>query len=445
MKKMQYLRTWLVIALVVTIIGSVTGGTLAWFTDTVTSEKNVIQAGNLKLSVEYYDAEAEEWYEVKEDTKLFNENALYEPGYTELVFLRIKNAGNLALKYKVALSVVDTVIGESVLGNKIYLSEYMQVGTLVQNEISSSLGDLNMFEYMLAAYKNRSQALAAVSAVNGSSTGLLNLRDKDDANLLHLAAVESQLLPGDENALIMPVVLHMPTYVDNQANHVPGTAAPQMEIGLHIVATQYTEEMDSFDNQYDVNATYPLIEVVDPNMPKAAVSELEGTELEVDCVDELMGVSIENVIGFPVLKGGYELDFGLKFATTESIDDLDGVDYRNWTVDFELASTKPLYADDTESRITLAGFYPFAELAETGDWIAFKITGVDVPANEFQRIVGIYDANITYKQVVEAVGEFKCGVIVDTDYFAGETLTLKLCMYEPDGTRHVIKTFEKTF
>ena len=39
---------------------------------------------------------------VNDTTKLFEESALWEPGRTEVVYLRVKNAGNLALKYKKA-------------------------------------------------------------------------------------------------------------------------------------------------------------------------------------------------------------------------------------------------------------------------------------------------------------------------------------------------------
>ena len=51
MKKMKYLRTWLVVALVVTIIGSLTGGTVAWFTDSVESTGNVIESGTLDVKL----------------------------------------------------------------------------------------------------------------------------------------------------------------------------------------------------------------------------------------------------------------------------------------------------------------------------------------------------------------------------------------------------------
>ena len=74
------------------------GTTYAWFTDSASSASNVITAGNLDVVLEYKTAWDDEWAPVEADTLLFNDEALYEPGYTEIVFLRVSNAGSLALK-----------------------------------------------------------------------------------------------------------------------------------------------------------------------------------------------------------------------------------------------------------------------------------------------------------------------------------------------------------
>ena len=66
------------------------GTTFAWFTDSAVSGNNIIKTGNLdmKLSWRPYGADhAEEWAEVTENTVLFGKDALYEPGYTEAVWL----------------------------------------------------------------------------------------------------------------------------------------------------------------------------------------------------------------------------------------------------------------------------------------------------------------------------------------------------------------------
>ena len=51
MKNMKFWRTALVATLVLTVMLSVTGGTIAWFTDEVKSELNTISAGNLDIEL----------------------------------------------------------------------------------------------------------------------------------------------------------------------------------------------------------------------------------------------------------------------------------------------------------------------------------------------------------------------------------------------------------
>ena len=61
------------------------GTTFAWFTDSVTSGKNKIVAGNLDVELEYataFDAEGNPtaWESVEDKTDLFKRDTLWEPG-----------------------------------------------------------------------------------------------------------------------------------------------------------------------------------------------------------------------------------------------------------------------------------------------------------------------------------------------------------------------------
>ena len=64
------------------------GTTYAWFTDSVTSTNNIIKSGNLDVELEYWDGA--EWKAVKADSPLFEEETLWEPGYTQVVYLRVE-------------------------------------------------------------------------------------------------------------------------------------------------------------------------------------------------------------------------------------------------------------------------------------------------------------------------------------------------------------------
>ena len=90
----------LALALVLLIsVGTLAGSTIAWFTDSVTSSGNKIQAGTLKVDLEL--KEGNEWISLKDEpsTVLFDYD-LWEPGYTQVETMKIVNEGSLALEYE---------------------------------------------------------------------------------------------------------------------------------------------------------------------------------------------------------------------------------------------------------------------------------------------------------------------------------------------------------
>ena len=82
------------------------GATFAWFTDTASTGVNKIQAGNLDVKL-MYSTDMKTWKEATNATQLFDDHALWEPGHTEVVYLKLVNNGNLALKYKVAITGIN--------------------------------------------------------------------------------------------------------------------------------------------------------------------------------------------------------------------------------------------------------------------------------------------------------------------------------------------------
>ena len=106
------------------------GTTFAWFTDTASTGVNKIVAGNLDIEVQYRTTADGEWKTLDNATDLFGaEGTLYEPGHTRVVELKITNAGNLALKYKIGMNVVSETAGTNKAGNPYKLSEYLKVAT----------------------------------------------------------------------------------------------------------------------------------------------------------------------------------------------------------------------------------------------------------------------------------------------------------------------------
>ena len=211
---------------IVLCIAMLIGTTYAWFTDTASTAVNKIQSGNLDVQLEY-SKDFSEWKNVTEDTKLFEDSTVWEPGRTEIVYLRVKNAGTLALKYTLGIYNLYNSTGKNVLGNKYRLSDYVKLGAAEAD----------------AAYADRAAAINAVDA----DAKLIS--DIDNSGM-----VGASLEPNDTK--IYALVLYMPTEVGNEAN--PKNKDPywaaKMSFGISVSATQAMSESDSFDNTYDEDA-----------------------------------------------------------------------------------------------------------------------------------------------------------------------------------------------
>ena len=224
-----------VMALVMCVVMLV-GTTFAWFTDTASTGVNKIQAGNLDIEVKY-TLDGENWNNLDGATDIF-QKGLWEPGHTEVVALKFKNNGNLALKYSINMNIVDETVGINKSGQEYKLSDYLKVKTLSQE--ASEIGDICIG----MAFSARNDGLGYTATANFKDATVL------DHDLF--------LAPGVVgNYLIMKV--YMPETVGNEANAISTGKAASIRFGLNVVATQVPYEKDSFGNTYDKNATYPVI------------------------------------------------------------------------------------------------------------------------------------------------------------------------------------------
>ena len=240
-------------------ISMLIGSTFAWFTDSVTSGNNVIMSGNLDVVLEYKTNWSDEWAPVDENTKIFKEGALYEPGYTEVVFLRVSNAGSLALKYLLSLNIGEETKSTNVYGEEFRISDYLEVGTYFQDEYSSGFNYADIL--MPVMFGSRESALSNVE--------LNTLKNADS-----IIRKEAPLLPGEDTAQVVAIVLTMSENVGNEANAAPDATAPSIELGVSLIATQYTHENDSFGNQYDADASIETVhDIIDLETLMKAFSE----------------------------------------------------------------------------------------------------------------------------------------------------------------------------
>ena len=137
------------------------GATFAWFTDTASTGVNKIQAGNLDVVLEMQNADGK-WVSAEGKTLDFvkaadakGEAILWEPGCTyELPALRIRNNGNLALKYKVAITgingsaklneAIEWTIGDVAMGAEQHLAAGESSAFTIKGHMWESAGN----EYM---------------------------------------------------------------------------------------------------------------------------------------------------------------------------------------------------------------------------------------------------------------------------------------------------------
>ena len=206
------------------------GTTFAWFTDTASTGVNKIVSGNLDVKL-MYSTDMQTWKEATDQTKLFDDNALWEPGYTQVVYLKIVNAGKLALKYEAGFSKNYTSNrGKNVNGDWYRVDNYLKIGTAETT----------------TKFANREDVWSAIAATEKTLAKDVMLTD----GWITLKAGES--------SKPFAVAIYMPTSVGNEANASKNRPSSVSGLGIEVRATQATVESDSFDNNYDANAATVL-------------------------------------------------------------------------------------------------------------------------------------------------------------------------------------------
>ena len=183
------------------------GTTFAWFTDTASTGVNKIQAGNLDIELQMKDNNGR-WVNAEGKILPFlvageipaeGTQILWEPGCTYYVpEVRVVNKGNLAVKF-----------------------EYV-------NELLGVTGKLA--EVLEPVFKTPVDA-------NGEEVN-----------------IEPEILKPGEASPAWSFGYHMLESAGNEYQNATATG-----MCLTVVATQATYENDSFNNQYDKDATYPVI------------------------------------------------------------------------------------------------------------------------------------------------------------------------------------------
>ena len=201
-----------IMALVMCVVMLV-GTTFAWFTDTASTNVNKIQAGNLDVMLEMKDSDGN-WVPAEGKTLNFvkakegaGQDILWEPGCTyELPALRISNNGNLKLKYKIEITGIEQ--GRAAVAGAPDLNDVIE-WTIINS--GTPIEGTN--EYALDAKGG--------TAVTSNTLTIKGYMKKEAGN-------------------------------DYQGLTIDG-------VSITVYATQMTGEWDSSRDDYDKDATYPVI------------------------------------------------------------------------------------------------------------------------------------------------------------------------------------------
>ncbi len=190
------------------------GTTFAWFTDSVTSSGNIIQSGTLNVQL-LMDADVNGTYDDISDSTspIFSADTIWEPGRTQVAYLAIKNNGSLDLKYTVGLN--------------------------VQN-VSKDLYEV--MEYAIVPDADANNKVTAWNGGEGVAVGTQSVLE------------DKTLESGD--TYYFALVIHMDELAGDEYQ------GGEISFNLTVVATQLASESDSFGNQYDADAKYPVVSTV---------------------------------------------------------------------------------------------------------------------------------------------------------------------------------------
>ena len=192
------------------------GSTFAWFTDSVTSAGNKIQAGTLKVDLELLKDGA--WTSIKESQDpIFNYDK-WEPGYIDAKVLKIENEGTLALKWYAKFTSQKEL---SILAN------------VIDVYVCPSATELAMPGRDLAGYTKVGTVAEFVDTIESTTYGSLEAG----------------------KAAYLGIALKMQETAGNEYQGLDLGGA----FDIMILATQYTSENDSFDSNYDANAEFDAV------------------------------------------------------------------------------------------------------------------------------------------------------------------------------------------
>ena len=202
------------------------GSTFAWFTDTASTGVNKIVSGKLKVDIVAEDGVNSltgEGKELKFQNNANSNDILWEPGVTFLTQgFKIKNDGNLALKWKMTVNKDNITNGKAA------------------DDAKAGMSLLDVIDFSVVT----DQAKDAEAVKIEEFVGHLE-KEKTSEKTYYIKAHMQETAGNDYQSLTLE------------------------GITITVYATQLNHENDSFDNTYDENAQYPDVAYTAVSAPTA--------------------------------------------------------------------------------------------------------------------------------------------------------------------------------
>ncbi len=208
-KKRIYKQIALALSLCAIVVWAIlgTGASLAWFTDTSPEINNIFHFADFDLEVSHRLTDGK-WESIDGQTDIFDDKALYEPGYVQVVYLKVENKGTVPFEFFTAVNVNGYTSATNVFGQRFILQDYLKFGvTTADSE-----------EAMKNSVPDREKAVEIANMP-----------------LKNYATETAELAPGATKYIAL--IVRMPEEVGNVANY-RGDTVPEVDLGITVKADQ---------------------------------------------------------------------------------------------------------------------------------------------------------------------------------------------------------------
>ncbi len=200
------------------------GTTFAWFRSTATNSNNMVTIGEFKVDL-LMDKEKNGDYvsisSTENDIFAGITNKMWEPGKTEIVYLKVENQGNLAMKYNIQLNVTED-IGEAASAFKYAI-------------VSGATKDTENIGSWIDIKANSNAKVMSLGEVSTVENGTLLAKNEEN----------------DNDVAYFALALHM-----NEEANSADLMNKIIKFDVTVLATQTTVEEDSYNKNYDLDATF---------------------------------------------------------------------------------------------------------------------------------------------------------------------------------------------